>query len=97
MLKVFASLVVCVILASGQTALANDVYRCGTTYQDTPCKNATSKPINAKPERKSITTSPSKTPAKCKFQLRPIQIANYAANRPKVSQICAILALVKKH
>jgi hypothetical protein len=60
MLKVFAGLVVSVILASGQTALANDVYRCGTTYQDTPCKNAASKPINAKPERKNATTSVSK-------------------------------------
>jgi hypothetical protein len=60
MLKVFASLVVCVILASGQTALANDVYRCGTTYQDTPCKNTASKPINAKPERKNVTANVSK-------------------------------------
>jgi hypothetical protein len=60
MLKVFASLVVCVILASGQTVLANDVYRCGNVYQDTPCKNATSKPINEKPERKNVTTGVSK-------------------------------------
>lgn len=54
MLKVFASLVVYVILASSQTALGNDVYRCGNVYQDTPCKNGASKPINAKPERKNV-------------------------------------------
>ncbi|MEQ1599286.1 MAG: hypothetical protein ABL880_07975 [Methylotenera sp.] len=64
MLKVFASLIVCVILASGQTALANDVYRCGTTYQDTPCKNAASKPINEKLERKNVTPGVSKTTQK---------------------------------
>jgi hypothetical protein len=64
MLKVFASLVVYVILASSQTALANDVYRCGTSYQDTPCKNAASKPINAKPEHKNATTSVNKTTQK---------------------------------
>jgi hypothetical protein len=58
MLKVFASLIVCIIFADA--ALANDVYRCGTSYQDTPCKNTASKPINAKPERKNVTTSVSK-------------------------------------
>ena len=32
-----------------QTALADDLYRCGNTYQDTPCKGVVSKPINKKP------------------------------------------------
>ena len=31
MLKVFASLIVCVILVERQTALANDMYRCGNS------------------------------------------------------------------
>jgi hypothetical protein len=52
LLKVFASLIVCVMLAGAQTALADDLYRCGNTYQDTPCKGVASKPINEKPAKK---------------------------------------------
>jgi hypothetical protein len=49
LLKVF----VCLVLASAQIALADDLYRCGNTYQDTPCKGVVSKPINEKPAKKS--------------------------------------------
>jgi hypothetical protein len=42
MLKIFAL----VLLVFSQSILADDLYRCGNTYQDTPCKNAvSSKPI----------------------------------------------------
>jgi hypothetical protein len=37
------------MLACCQSALAADVYRCGNTYQDSPCKTEVSKPINQKP------------------------------------------------
>ncbi len=67
MLKVFASLIVCVILVCVQPAVANDVYRCGTSYQDTPCKNAASKPMNEKPERKNAATTISKTTQKAQI------------------------------
>ncbi len=48
------NIVACRILISAnllcaQTALAADVYRCGNSYQDTPCKAVASKPINQKP------------------------------------------------
>ncbi len=37
------------MLACCQSAMAADVYRCGNTYQDSPCKTVVSKPINQKP------------------------------------------------
>ncbi len=52
LLKVFTSLIACVVLAGAQTALADDLYRCGNAYQDTPCKGVASKPINEKPTKK---------------------------------------------
>ncbi len=43
MLKTFAF----VLLLFSQSILADDLYRCGNTYQDTPCKSAaSSKPIS---------------------------------------------------
>ncbi len=50
---------VCLILAYAQAAPADDLYRCGNTYQDTPCKGVVSKPINEKPYKKpSVTIAP---------------------------------------
>jgi len=43
-------------LTCAQDALADDLYRCGNTYQDTPCKGAVSKPINEKPPKKPAFT-----------------------------------------
>lgn len=57
LLKIFASLFVCVILAGAQTALAEDsMYRCGNTFQDTPCKGVVSKPINEPKPKKPVVT-----------------------------------------
>jgi hypothetical protein len=53
LLKVFANLIVSIVLASTQAVLADDLYRCGNTYQDTPCRGVVSKPINEKPAKKS--------------------------------------------
>jgi hypothetical protein len=62
MLKVFASLIVCAILVCVQPALAEDsMYRCGNTYQDTPCKGVVSKPIN-EPKPKKANISVHETP-----------------------------------
>jgi hypothetical protein len=66
-MKLLFKIIMCVILAGAQTAFAVDMYRCGNSYQDTPCKNTTSKPINEKPDRKSVTTSPSKTASKAQI------------------------------
>ncbi len=45
-----------VTLTCAQAALADDLYRCGNTYQDTPCKGVVSKPINEKPPKKPAFT-----------------------------------------
>lgn len=42
------------LLASTQAVLADDLYRCGNTYQDSPCPNGSSRPINEKPFKPSI-------------------------------------------
>jgi hypothetical protein len=60
-MKLLLNVFVYLMLVGAQTALANDMYRCGNSYQDTPCKNATSKPINEKTARKNVTTSNNKT------------------------------------
>jgi hypothetical protein len=62
MLKVFASLIVYAFLVGAQPALAEDsMYRCGNTYQDTPCKGVVSKPIN-EPKPKKANISVHETP-----------------------------------
>lgn len=52
-MKLLLKIFVYLMLAGAQTALADDLYRCGNTYQDTPCKGVVSKPINEKPAKKS--------------------------------------------
>ncbi len=53
----FAKLaLVCMLLASTKVVLADDLYRCGNTYQDLPCQGVVSKPINAAPVRKPAIT-----------------------------------------
>ncbi len=42
------------MLACCQSTFAADVYRCGNTYQDSPCKTAVSKPINQKPVNNAV-------------------------------------------
>jgi hypothetical protein len=55
-MKLLLKIFICVILAGAQAALADDLYRCGNTYQDTPCKGVASKPINeAKPKKPNVT------------------------------------------
>jgi len=44
----------CMLLASIKAILADDVYRCGSTYQDAPCASGISRPINEKPIRASV-------------------------------------------
>jgi len=46
-------IIVCLLVLFAQNALAEDMYRCGNTYQDTPCKGGGSKPINKKPFKPS--------------------------------------------
>lgn len=51
----FAKIVLgCTLLASTQAVLADDLYRCGNTYQDSPCPKGSSRPINEKPFKPSI-------------------------------------------
>jgi hypothetical protein len=52
-MKLLLKLFMCLIVMAAQAALADDLYRCGNTYQDTPCKGVVSKPINEKPAKKS--------------------------------------------
>jgi hypothetical protein len=42
------------LLASTEAVLADDVYRCGKVYQDSPCAGGNSRPMNEKPFRPSI-------------------------------------------
>lgn len=42
------------LLASTQVILADDLYRCGNTYQDSPCPNGSNRPINEKSFKPSI-------------------------------------------
>ncbi len=51
---------VCTLFASTKMVLADDVYRCGKVYQDSPCAGGNSRPINEKPFRPSIDQRSSK-------------------------------------
>ncbi len=52
-LKLAKIALVCTLLASTGAVLADDVYRCGKVYQDTPCAGGNSRPMNEKPFRSS--------------------------------------------
>ncbi len=54
MIKFTKIILGCTLLASTQVILADDLYRCGNTYQDSPCPNGSSRPINEKPFKPSI-------------------------------------------
>jgi hypothetical protein len=54
MLKLAKIALVCTLLASTKAVLADDVYRCGKVYQDSPCAGGNSRPMNEKPFRPSI-------------------------------------------
>jgi hypothetical protein len=60
MFKLAKIALVCTLLASTRAVLADDVYRCGKVYQDSPCAGGNSKPMNEKPFRPSITQHSSK-------------------------------------
>jgi hypothetical protein len=55
-MKIAKLALVCMLLASTKVVLADDLYRCGNTYQDVPCQGVVSKPINAAPVRKPAIT-----------------------------------------
>ncbi len=59
-LKLAKIALVCTLLASTGAVLADDVYRCGKVYQDTPCAGGNSRPMNEKPFRPSISQHPTK-------------------------------------
>jgi hypothetical protein len=61
MFKLAKIALVCMLFASTEAALADDVYRCGKVYQDSPCAGGNSWPMNEKPFQPSVTQHPSKT------------------------------------
>lgn len=52
---------VCTLLASTGAVLADDVYRCGKLYQDSPCAGGNSRPMNEKPFRPSVSQQSTKS------------------------------------